>query len=55
MVNIFTIVLGIHTKLINLVIAVTPSLVFIIWLYIRDLYYSVSDPSLSSLHHIILI
>jgi hypothetical protein len=44
MVNFFTTVVGIFTRLINLLITLAPLLSFIIWLHIRDLYYSVRDP-----------
>jgi hypothetical protein len=45
MVNFFTTVVGIFTRLINLLIALAPLLSFIVWLHIRDLCYSVRDPS----------
>ena len=45
MVNFFTTIVGIFTRLINLLIKLVPLLWFVIWLHIRDLYYTVRDPS----------
>ena len=45
MVNFFTTVVGIFTRLINFLIALALLLQFIIWLHLRDHYYDVRDPS----------
>ena len=45
MVNFFTTVVGIFTRLIKLLMAKARLITFIIWLHIRDLYYCVRDRS----------
>jgi hypothetical protein len=44
MVNLFTTVVGIFTRLIKASIGLTPWVTFAIWLEIRDLFYLVSYP-----------
>ncbi|EKG11399.1 hypothetical protein MPH_11494, partial [Macrophomina phaseolina MS6] len=48
MVNFFTTVVGIFTRLINGLTALTSFLLFVIWLHTRDLYYTIANLFLPS-------